>query len=331
MGVVAPVSGVGAVLVPVVVGVADRRAPGRARLGRDRCSRCPRSGWSPASRSTARSPVGSGLVDGVLAGLGFGTLFAALAQIPEEAGFLPLALNQVVAGVAIIVVATDAPLSPGCRATGPPSAASIRGALGALATGLFLVATQQRLPHGGGGHHLALPGLHGAARGDRAPRARAPRPGGRARRSAPCAVVLVATGMTPDAVVVGSGPNGLAGGGHPRPARALGHGARGARRDRRRHPDRRADRPGSPARHLLRGAPAGRGVAVPLLAAARRPRPGLALARGRPRAPVRRRDRGGAAPSTWTRPWPVSAPDGERWRARVRPARRRGTTTSRPT
>ena len=50
----------------------------------------------PSTAVDGTSPGGSGVLDGVLAGLGFGALFAALAQIPEEAGFLPLALNQLV-------------------------------------------------------------------------------------------------------------------------------------------------------------------------------------------------------------------------------------------
>ena len=81
-----------------------RRAPGRAWSGSASSPRCPASGWSPASRAPA--PAGAGVGDGVLAGLGFGTLFAALAQIPAEAGFLPLALNQVVGGLTIVAVAT---------------------------------------------------------------------------------------------------------------------------------------------------------------------------------------------------------------------------------
>jgi drug/metabolite transporter (DMT)-like permease len=140
MGVVAPVSGVGAVLVPVVVGVLTGERPGALV-------------WVgvllalPAIWLVSREPVegptpgaGSGILDGVLAGLGFGSLFAALAQIPEEAGFLPLALNQLVAGGAIILVALvlHQDWVPRNRyALG----GAISGALGALATGLFQVAT----------------------------------------------------------------------------------------------------------------------------------------------------------------------------------------------
>ena len=55
--------------------------------------------WLVAREPGAGGPVGSrsGLLDGILAGAGFGTLFSALAQVPDEAGLLPLAVNQLVA------------------------------------------------------------------------------------------------------------------------------------------------------------------------------------------------------------------------------------------
>jgi drug/metabolite transporter (DMT)-like permease len=141
MGVVAPVSGVGSVLVPVVVGLVSGERPGALV-------------WLgvllalPAIWLVSREPVdspgstgGSGLVDGVLAGLGFGALFAALAQIPAEAGFLPLALNQLIAAGAIVLVAIllrESWVPRNRYAAG----GVLSGALGASATGLFLVATQ---------------------------------------------------------------------------------------------------------------------------------------------------------------------------------------------
>jgi len=144
MGVVAPVSGVGAVVVPVAVGVATGERPDpMVWLGVVLAL--------PAIWLVSREPVrrldepaapGSGLVDGVLAGLGFGVLFAALGQIPEDAGFLPLALNQLVgAGVVVLVaLALRQDWVPHNRwALG----GVVSGSLGALATGLFQVATQQ--------------------------------------------------------------------------------------------------------------------------------------------------------------------------------------------
>jgi drug/metabolite transporter (DMT)-like permease len=107
MGVVAPISGVGAVVVPVAVGVITGERPdlsvwlgiGIAIPAIWLVSR------EPSTTATGSVPGGSGVLDGVLAGLGFGALFAALAQIHEDAGLLPLALNQLVAGGAIVLVA----------------------------------------------------------------------------------------------------------------------------------------------------------------------------------------------------------------------------------
>ncbi len=144
MAVVAPVSGVGAALLPVAVGVFTGERPSSlvwvgiaaALPAIWLVSRTP--DHLSANEDVAR---GGGLVDGVIAGLGFGTLFAALAQIPEEAGFLPLALNQVVATVMIAVVATA------LRSSWVPRdrqalAGLVCGVLGAGATVCFLVASQ---------------------------------------------------------------------------------------------------------------------------------------------------------------------------------------------
>ena len=97
MGVVAPISGVGSALVPVVVGlVTGERPPLLVWVG----IVCALPGIWLVAREPAQTDAGaagSGALDGVLAGLGFGTLIAALAQVPESAGFAPLALTQVVA------------------------------------------------------------------------------------------------------------------------------------------------------------------------------------------------------------------------------------------
>lgn len=144
MGVVAPVSGVGAAVVPVAVGVLTGERPSAvvwigilvALPGIWLVAREP----APEDVSGA-TPSASGALDGVLAGLGFGALFAALAQIPEEAGFLPLALNQLVAGVVVVVMATA--LRARWLPREPAAAVgAVSGVLGATATGCFLLATQ---------------------------------------------------------------------------------------------------------------------------------------------------------------------------------------------
>ena len=145
MGVVAPVSGVGAAVVPVAVGLltGDRPAllawlgilialPGIWLVSRDPAA-------APVPDRRRGLPAGVG--DGVAAGLGFGVLFVALAQIPEEAGLLPLALNQVVAGVVIMVLAT-ATGQAWLPRTPRAGLGAVAGLLGALATGAYMVATQ---------------------------------------------------------------------------------------------------------------------------------------------------------------------------------------------
>ncbi|MGA8257977.1 MAG: DMT family transporter [Nocardioides sp.] len=139
MGVVAPVSGVGAALVPIVVGVLTGERP--AALAWFGIAIAIPAIWLVAREPTPTSVSTSGLVDGVLAGLGFGTLFAALAQIPEESGFLPLALNQVV-GVLVVIAVAIALRQPWVPRTPRAALGLISGLLGATATVLFLLATQ---------------------------------------------------------------------------------------------------------------------------------------------------------------------------------------------
>ena len=142
MGVVAPVSGVGAAVIPVVVGVAlGERPAALVWLGIVLAL--------PAIWLVARDPAGlnaagpAGVVDGSLAGLGFGLFFVALGQVSEDAGLLPLAVNQLVAGVVIVLVALALrqPWLPRDRAAS--LGGGIAGALGTFAAVLFLAASQR--------------------------------------------------------------------------------------------------------------------------------------------------------------------------------------------
>ncbi|WP_134738897.1 DMT family transporter [Nocardioides sp. 503] len=141
MGVVAPVSAVGAALVPIAVGLATGERPSTlVWLG---ILAAVPAIWLVARepRSASSAEAGSGVLDGVVAGVGFGTLFSALAQVPEEAGLVPLALNQLVAAVVVVLVATA------LRAAWVPRRPAallgvVSGCLGAAATGLFLVASR---------------------------------------------------------------------------------------------------------------------------------------------------------------------------------------------
>lgn len=145
MGVVAPVSGVGAALLPVAVGlITGERPGGLVLLG---IVAAMPGIWLVAREPTVEDvtgarPAGSGVMDGVLAGVGFGTLFTALAQIPESAGFAPLALNQVVAAGMILATAVAVRASWVPRVTAAYAGVAT-GVLGATATVAFLLATQQ--------------------------------------------------------------------------------------------------------------------------------------------------------------------------------------------
>lgn len=140
MGVVAPISAVGAAVVPVAVGVLGGERPG-GLVWFGILAALPGIWLVSREPETAVSPATGGVLDGVLAGLGFGSLFAALGQIPDDAGLLPLGLNQLVAAafVAGLASAVRSPWVPRERAAAVGVAC---GALGASATLAFLVATQ---------------------------------------------------------------------------------------------------------------------------------------------------------------------------------------------
>ena len=104
MGMVAPVSAVGAAVLPVLVGVGLGERPTWlvwfgvlvALPGIWLVSR-----GSTASATGTRGALG----DGAAAGAGFGVLFVALGQISSDAGFLPLAANQFFGAVLTVLVA----------------------------------------------------------------------------------------------------------------------------------------------------------------------------------------------------------------------------------
>jgi drug/metabolite transporter (DMT)-like permease len=143
MGVVAPISGVGAAVVPVLVALVLGERPGGlvwlgiacALPGIWLVARDPRTHQATAGRA-------AGVTDGLLAGLGFGGQFAALGQIQDGAGFLPLGVNQFVAAAVIVALAAAlrAEWLPRDRAAYTGVAA---GVLGLGATGAFMVAAQR--------------------------------------------------------------------------------------------------------------------------------------------------------------------------------------------
>lgn len=142
MSVVAPLSGVGTALIPAAVGLATGDRP---------------SAWAllgilvafPAiimiSRVADDSPAHrSGILDGVLAGVGFGLLFTFLGQVGDGGGLYPLALSQATSILSVIATAIVLRQSWVPRERAAWNAA-VMGPLGALAQGAFLYATQHGL------------------------------------------------------------------------------------------------------------------------------------------------------------------------------------------
>jgi drug/metabolite transporter (DMT)-like permease len=137
---VAPISAVGAAILPVLVGVALGERPGwLAWVG---VLVALPGIWLVSRETTSDRPAGArgALLDGAVAGAGFGILFIALAQISADAGLLPLAANQLIGAILTIVAATSLgqPWRPGRGVLGWGSASGVLGAVGTLA---FMVAT----------------------------------------------------------------------------------------------------------------------------------------------------------------------------------------------
>jgi drug/metabolite transporter (DMT)-like permease len=140
MGLVAPISAVGAAILPVLVGIVLGERPGWL-VWVGVLVAIPGI-WLVSRETTADRPAHTqgALVDGLLAGVGFGTLFIALAQISDGAGLLPLAANQLVGAVLTVVAAAGLgqPWRPRRGVLGWGSASGVLGASGTLA---FMVAT----------------------------------------------------------------------------------------------------------------------------------------------------------------------------------------------
>lgn len=142
MGVVAPVSAVGAALVPVVVAVTTGERP--STLVWIGIAAAVPGIWLVSREPDNDGGLADGLVDGVLAGAGFGLLFAAMGQVPEAAGWWPTALAQAVALVAVAVTASV------LRAAWVPRHRAdlwglLAGVLATTAVVCFLLATQSGL------------------------------------------------------------------------------------------------------------------------------------------------------------------------------------------
>jgi drug/metabolite transporter (DMT)-like permease len=147
MGVVAPVSAVGAALVPVAIGVSVGERPGP--IAADGILIALPAIWLIASTDDGLAEVlddlspraSTGLLDGVLAGVGFGTGFACIDRFEPSAELVPLLATQVVALVPVIALAlwTKQPFWPRHR---PAWIGFILGPLGTFANACLLWAVQ---------------------------------------------------------------------------------------------------------------------------------------------------------------------------------------------
>ena len=148
MGVVAPLSAVGAALLPVIVGIATGERPQPLTLIGIACA-FPAIWLVSTSTDTAvvdPAPArpNSDVANGLLAGLGFGLMFSALGQVPESAGLAPLAMAELssIAAVVVLAMALRQSWLPANRAAWN---GVVVGALAAAATVCFLFASQSGL------------------------------------------------------------------------------------------------------------------------------------------------------------------------------------------
>ncbi|WUH99638.1 DMT family transporter [Spirillospora sp. NBC_00431] len=140
MGLVAPISAVGAAVLPVLVGVLTGERPSWL-VWVGVLAALPGI-WLVSREATPDQPARTrgALADGAIAGAGFGVLFIALAQISADAGLLPLAANQLVGALLTIVAAGGLGQAwrPQRGVLGWGSASGVLGASGTLA---FMIAT----------------------------------------------------------------------------------------------------------------------------------------------------------------------------------------------
>ena len=136
MAVVAPTSAVGAAVLPVLAGFAAGERP-VALVWIGLLLAFPGI-WLVSRQVDTAGPTTAdrgAFVDGILGGVGFGVLFVALGQIPESAGSLPLALNQLAGALVTVVVATvlRQQWQPQPRAAGWGVSSGLLGVSGTLA------------------------------------------------------------------------------------------------------------------------------------------------------------------------------------------------------
>jgi drug/metabolite transporter (DMT)-like permease len=140
LSVVVPLSDVGGVVLPVLVGVLllGERPTALAWLG---IAAAAPALWLITRVGRGR-PSATGSADGLVSGLGFALQFIALVPVDPAAGLWPLVASRVASVVTILPMAARAPL----RMAWPLAlAAIVSGAIGTLAIVCYLMATRQQL------------------------------------------------------------------------------------------------------------------------------------------------------------------------------------------
>ena len=143
MAVVAPLSAVGAALLPLAVALATGERPSPLDVLGIAVA-LPGIWLVSGAEPDADHPWTGGVADGLVAGLGFGVLFVALAQIGDGAGLWPVTLGQVVSAL------TAAGLAAALRASWRPAGrrlwpAVLAGPLGAVAVVAYTLSTRDGL------------------------------------------------------------------------------------------------------------------------------------------------------------------------------------------
>lgn len=144
LSVVAPISDVGAVAIPVLIGLLflGERPSWTGLLG---VVLALPSIWLVSGGSIGGSVGGqpAGLRDALVSGAGFAAHFLGIARIPLDAGLWPIVESRVVSVVMILplVLATRTPV----RASGAGTPAAVAGAVGSVATVLYWLAAHQQL------------------------------------------------------------------------------------------------------------------------------------------------------------------------------------------
>jgi drug/metabolite transporter (DMT)-like permease len=142
MVVVAPVSAIAAAALPALVGIATGERPGILAIA-GVATALPAI-WFVSGGRAVNSAGRADVVNGLAAGAGFGVQFSALGQVPQSAGFMPLAVSQAASVTAIVLGALvlSAAWAPRDRYSW---LGAIPGLLAGIATICFQLAVQQGL------------------------------------------------------------------------------------------------------------------------------------------------------------------------------------------